>query len=60
MIVVTGATGRLGQLVIDGLLERVPAEQVVAAVRTPAKAAPALAARPAPRGLTSRRRPSPS
>jgi NAD(P)H dehydrogenase (quinone) len=39
MIVVTGATGRLGQLVIDGLLERVPAEQVVAAVRTPAKAA---------------------
>jgi NAD(P)H dehydrogenase (quinone) len=39
MIVVTGATGRLGQLVMDGLLERVPAGQVVAAVRTPAKAA---------------------
>ncbi len=40
MIVVTGATGRLGQLVIDGLLQRVPPEQVTAAVRTPEKAAP--------------------
>jgi len=44
MIVVTGATGRLGQLVIDGLLQRVPAAEIVAAVRTPAKAA-SLAAR---------------
>jgi NAD(P)H dehydrogenase (quinone) len=49
MIVVTGATGQLGQLVIDGLLQRVPAEQVVAAVRTPAKAAPMAA-----RGVTVR------
>ena len=39
MIVVTGATGRLGQLVIDGLLQRVPPAQIIAAVRTPAKAA---------------------
>ncbi len=39
MIVVTGATGNLGQLVIEGLLEKVPAEQVVAAVRAPEKAA---------------------
>jgi NAD(P)H dehydrogenase (quinone) len=49
MIVVTGATGRLGQLVIDGLLERVPAAQIVAAVRTPAKAASLSA-----RGVTVR------
>ncbi|WP_328991317.1 SDR family oxidoreductase [Kribbella sp. NBC_01245] len=39
MIVVTAATGQLGRLVIDGLLERVPANQLVAAVRDPAKAA---------------------
>src|SRR5258708_7316512 len=39
MIVVTGATGHLGRLVVDALLEAVPAGQVVAAVRTPAKAA---------------------
>lgn len=39
MIVVTGATGELGRLVIDGLLARVPASQVVAAVRNPDKAA---------------------
>ena len=44
MIVVTGATGRLGQLVIDGLLPQVPPAQIVAAVRTPAKAG-SLAAR---------------
>ncbi|WP_329080026.1 MULTISPECIES: NmrA family NAD(P)-binding protein [unclassified Streptosporangium] len=44
MIVVTGATGQLGRLVVDGLLERVPADRVVAAVRTPGKAAD-LAAR---------------
>lgn len=39
MIVVTGATGHLGKLVVEGLLERLPADQVVAAVRTPEKAA---------------------
>ncbi|MFM9899975.1 MAG: SDR family oxidoreductase [Polaromonas sp.] len=44
MIVVTGATGQLGRLVIDALLQTVPAAQVVAAVRQPAKAAD-LAAR---------------
>jgi NAD(P)H dehydrogenase (quinone) len=50
MIVVTGATGRLGQLVIDGLLQRVPPEQITAAVRTPEKAAPLAA-----RGVTVRK-----
>jgi len=45
MIAVTGATGHLGRLVVESLLERgTPADQVVAAVRTPAKAAD-LAAR---------------
>lgn len=39
MIVVTGATGHLGKLVVEGLLEKLPANQVVAAVRTPEKAA---------------------
>jgi NAD(P)H dehydrogenase (quinone) len=39
MIVVTGATGHLGKLVVEGLLEKVPANEVVAAVRTPEKAA---------------------
>ena len=40
MIVITGASGQLGRLVIQSLIERgVPAAQVVAAVRTPAKAA---------------------
>ncbi|QEI06647.1 SDR family oxidoreductase [Pigmentiphaga aceris] len=39
MIVVTGATGQLGRLVIAALLKTVPASQIVAAVRTPAKAA---------------------
>lgn len=38
MIVVTGATGQLGRLVIAGLLKKVPASQVVAAVRNPDKA----------------------
>ena len=38
-IAVTGATGQLGRLVVAALLERgVPAENVVAAVRNPAKA----------------------
>ena len=44
MIVVTGATGHLGRLVIAQLLQKVPAQQLVAAVRNPAKAAD-LAAR---------------
>ena len=39
MIVVTGASGQLGQLVIQSLLRSVPASQIVAAVRQPAKAA---------------------
>ena len=39
MIVVTGATGQLGRLVVRSLLKRVPANQIVAAVRTPSKAA---------------------
>jgi NAD(P)H dehydrogenase (quinone) len=38
MIVVTGATGKLGHHVIEGLLEKVPAAQIVAAVRSPEKA----------------------
>lgn len=39
-IAVTGATGHLGRLVIDALLDRgVPAGEIVAAVRTPEKAA---------------------
>lgn len=37
MIVVTGASGQLGRLVIQGLLEKLPAAQIVAAVRDPAK-----------------------
>ena len=39
MIAVTGATGQLGRLVIASLLRRVPAEQIIAAARTPSKAA---------------------
>jgi NAD(P)H dehydrogenase (quinone) len=38
MIVVTGASGQLGRLTIQALLRSVPASQIVAAVRTPAKA----------------------
>ena len=38
MIVVTGATGQLGRLVVEQLLETVPAAQVVALVRDPKKA----------------------
>lgn len=43
-IVVTGATGELGRLVIDQLLATVPATEIAAVVRDEAKAAP-LAAR---------------
>ncbi len=38
MIAITGATGQLGQHVIEKLLETVPASQLVAIVRNPAKA----------------------
>jgi NAD(P)H dehydrogenase (quinone) len=38
-IVVTGATGHLGRFVIEGLLEKVPADQITALVRDEAKAA---------------------
>lgn len=44
MIVITGASGQLGRLVIEELLTSVPANQIIAAVRTPAKVAD-LAAR---------------
>lgn len=37
-IAITGATGQLGQLVVDALLRKVPAAQIVAAVRNPEKA----------------------
>ena len=39
MIVVTGASGQLGRLVIDSLLARMPAGQIVAAVRNPERVA---------------------
>lgn len=38
MIVVTGATGKLGRHVLQSLLETTPAAEIVAAVRTPANA----------------------
>lgn len=38
MIAITGATGQLGQHVIEELLKTVPASQIVAIVRNPAKA----------------------
>jgi NAD(P)H dehydrogenase (quinone) len=44
MIIVTGATGRLGSQVVGQLLERVPAGKVGVSVRDPARAA-SLAAR---------------
>jgi NAD(P)H dehydrogenase (quinone) len=39
MIAVTGATGHLGRLVVEQLLQKVAASQIVAVVRDPAKAA---------------------
>ncbi|MGE4528531.1 MAG: SDR family oxidoreductase, partial [Rhodospirillaceae bacterium] len=39
MIVVTGASGQLGRLVISNLLKRVPAAEIAAMVRSPEKAA---------------------
>lgn len=38
MIVVTGASGQLGKLVINFLLEKIPASKIIAAVRNPEKA----------------------
>ncbi|MBX9474111.1 SDR family oxidoreductase [Yersinia enterocolitica] len=38
MIAVTGATGQLGRLVINALLKKVPANEIIAAVRSPEKA----------------------
>ncbi|WP_077173983.1 SDR family oxidoreductase [Yersinia proxima] len=38
MIAVTGATGQLGRFVINALLKKVPASEIIAAVRSPEKA----------------------
>ncbi|MFJ8009377.1 SDR family oxidoreductase [Streptomyces fagopyri] len=38
-IVVTGATGHLGRHVVEGLLEKIPADRITAVVRDPEKAA---------------------
>lgn len=38
MIVVTAATGKLGRLVVEGLLRKVPAREIAVAVRNPDKA----------------------
>ncbi|WP_028110036.1 SDR family oxidoreductase [Ferrimonas futtsuensis] len=38
MIAITGANGQLGRLVIQSLLQRVPADHLIALVRTPEKA----------------------
>ncbi len=42
-IVVTGATGHLGRLVVEGLLTKIPAGQIAGVVRDQAKAAPLAA-----------------
>lgn len=47
MIIVTGANGQLGRAVVEGLLTYLPADQIVASVRDPAKAT-ALAQRGVP------------
>lgn len=39
MIAITGATGQLGQLIVESLLKKVPAGQLVAVVRNAGKAA---------------------
>ncbi len=39
MILITGATGKLGQHVVEQLLQKVPAKQIAVAVRNPDKAA---------------------
>ena len=38
MIVLTGATGQLGHLVIEALIQEIPSSQIIAAVRNPGKA----------------------
>ncbi|WP_331712976.1 SDR family oxidoreductase [Herminiimonas arsenitoxidans] len=38
MILITGANGQLGRLVIEKLLQDIPAKMIVAAVRHPEKA----------------------
>lgn len=38
MIAVTGANGKFGSLVIEGLLQRIPSEEIIAVVRKPAEA----------------------
>jgi len=50
MIAVTGASGKLGRLIVQGLLERVPAERVILVVRDPEKVADFAA-----RGVSVRR-----
>lgn len=39
MKVITGATGKLGRLVVDALLQKVPAHELAVAVRSPERAA---------------------
>ncbi|MFI1198722.1 SDR family oxidoreductase [Streptomyces sp. NPDC020883] len=39
MLIVTGATGRLGELIVNRLLERVPAERIGVSMRDVSKAA---------------------
>lgn len=39
MIIVTGATGKLGRAIVENLVRRMPAEQIGASVRDPTKAA---------------------
>jgi NAD(P)H dehydrogenase (quinone) len=50
MIAVTGASGKLGRLIVSDLLGRVPAERVIAVVRDPEKVADFAA-----RGVTVRK-----
>jgi NAD(P)H dehydrogenase (quinone) len=38
MIAITGANGHLGQLVVERLLEEIPANQIIAAIRAPENA----------------------
>ncbi|VDZ96373.1 NADPH:quinone oxidoreductase 2 [Salmonella enterica subsp. enterica] len=44
MIAITGATGQLGQHVIENLLKTTPASHLVAIVRNPKKAARSVSA----------------
>jgi uncharacterized protein YbjT (DUF2867 family) len=55
MIVITGATGQLGRLVVDELLKKVPAREIAVAVRNPDKATELAA-----RGVAVRRAASPA